>query len=148
VGSRKRGKGPPRVLFGIGLKAKRESQCYSVHQSPYHLFIGGIKPLITKEKTMDYERFFKYELFIGGDNTTGRVNVDLIIDICSACFDSFTGIKGNGVFIKLKEECYIVIVCLKSTECGRIATAVDLLKRELNQESIFVTCQEVSGTLG
>lgn len=103
---------------------------------------------------MDFERHFKYELFIGGSNVTGKVDVDRIISICSEYFNSFTGVKGSGVYHGEREECYIVTFVWADSQFPertvtreRLKAVVELLKKDLYQERILITCQEIKAIL-
>ena len=78
----------------------------------------------------------------------GHEDRDTICKICDTVLDGYTIIACNGIWHGQHERCYIVEVILPAGDIRTLGTMMiiaESLKKELKQESILLTKEDVMG---
>jgi len=82
----------------------------------------------------------KYRMYIGHED------IHTICKVCDTVLDGYTIYHGHGVWHGQRERCYIIKVVLTSGDIRTVGTMhiiAESLKKELKQESILLTVQDV-----
>jgi len=84
----------------------------------------------------------KYRMYIGHED------IHTICKVCDTVLDGYTITHGHGVWHGQHERCYIVEVILPAGDIRTLGTMMiiaESLKKELKQESILLTKEDVMG---
>lgn len=86
---------------------------------------------------------YKYSLYIGADNITKEVNIEVINSVLtSAGISGYTLIHTVGLWEGVKEKS-VIVTLFSNADHVYMIEVVEKLRRELNQYSIFIEVSDV-----